>query len=61
MVVLDIIRFLQHKPQGFGSFPLFLAICIVAGMIRGWVMSKSTIGRKSEKALLIEHIIINLT
>ena len=40
------IRYIQDKPQA-SSLPIFLAICIVTGMIWGWIMFTSPVNRKA--------------
>lgn len=38
--LLSVIRETQDKPIAFGSFPIFVAVCIFAGMIFGFLMTQ---------------------
>lgn len=69
-VIMSLIRDIQDKPVAFGSYPLFLTICIFGGMIFGAMMFKYESSKKPEiqnvnlekvsKVLLVWGIILSL-
>lgn len=68
-LIMSVIRDIQDKPVAFGSYPLFLTICIFGGMIFGAMMFKYAPSKKSEiqnvnlekvsKVLLVWGIILS--
>jgi hypothetical protein len=68
-LIMSVIRDIQDKPVAFGSYPLFLTICIFGGMIFGSMMFKYTPSKKSgtqsvnlekvSKVLLVWGIILS--
>lgn len=68
-LIMSVIRDIQDKPVAFGSYPLFLTICIFGGMIFGSMMFKYESSKKSEiqsvnlekvsKVLLVWGIILS--
>jgi hypothetical protein len=69
-LIMSVIRDIQDKPVAFGSYPLFLTICIFGGMIFGAMMFKYAPSKKSgthsvnlekvSKVLLVWGIILSL-
>ncbi|WP_180103234.1 hypothetical protein [Acinetobacter sp. YH12126] len=45
--IMYIIREIEGKPIAFGSLPVFLIICILAGMFFGAMIFKFTSNKKS--------------
>ena len=68
-LIISVIRDIQDKPVAFGSYPLFLTICIFGGMLFGAMMFKYAPIKKSgtqnvnlekvSKVLLVWGIILS--
>lgn len=68
-LIMSVIRDIQDKPVAFGSYPLFLTICIFGGMLFGAMMFKYAPIKKSgtqnvnlekvSKVLLVWGIILS--